>query len=266
MCLFKDKKSEELYFKYKKDHDIDARNEFVVENIGLIILCKSDVTRKVFEHDAFINEACFSLIGIIDRFNPSFGYKFSSYAVSSMSLYMNKMALSLKRHSKLFGKRGINWSFHLKKRKVIPKLIQKYKRDPTNHEIAEELGVKLKVVKNGKVNAVNSLDEKKEGSSVLKVDLISSPSSEIEDREFKEFIRLVIRKAKLTKKQEYVLFNTYGLEGRERSMTEIADELDISRQAVFNMRKYAFMKLQEIVKSLQAPPRIRKKHKVLFIA
>ncbi len=89
-------------------------------------------------------------------------------------------------------------------------------------------------------------------------------SNRIKNREFKEFINLVMKKAKLTNNQEYVLSNTYGLNGREKTMTEIADEINTSRQAVFNTRKYALMKMRNAVKGLRIAPKIKRKQKALF--
>ena len=58
-----------------------TRDELITENLGLVHSCAHRFTGKGIDYDDLYDAGCVGLIKAVDRFDPSMGYKLSTYAV-----------------------------------------------------------------------------------------------------------------------------------------------------------------------------------------
>ena len=64
-----------------KNGDVEARNVLIEKNIPLIQkIAAKTITSSVLPNSDLIQEGIFGLVVAIEKFNPSLGYKFSTYA------------------------------------------------------------------------------------------------------------------------------------------------------------------------------------------
>ncbi|WP_300276938.1 sigma-70 family RNA polymerase sigma factor [Peptacetobacter sp.] len=61
--------------------DVASKNKLVTVNLGLVNKIVSKFSFSGFDRDDIFQLGCIGLLKAIDRFNPSLGYMFSSYAV-----------------------------------------------------------------------------------------------------------------------------------------------------------------------------------------
>lgn len=61
--------------------DVSSKNKLVTVNLGLVNKIVSKFSFSGFDRDDIFQLGCIGLLKAIDRFNPSLGYMFSSYAV-----------------------------------------------------------------------------------------------------------------------------------------------------------------------------------------
>lgn len=60
---------------------MNERERFISENIGLVHSCAARFKNRGIEYEDLYSAGCIGLIKAYDRFDPSLGYKFSTYAV-----------------------------------------------------------------------------------------------------------------------------------------------------------------------------------------
>ena len=60
---------------------MNGREQAVKDNIGLVHACAVRFRGKWIEYDDLYQAGCVGLIKAVDGFDPSLGYRFSTYAV-----------------------------------------------------------------------------------------------------------------------------------------------------------------------------------------
>ena len=118
------------------------RDSFIEENLGLVhSICKRFSGRGI-EYDDLFQAGCIGLIKATDAFDEERGLMFSTYAVPVIMgevrrLFRDGGAVKVSRSVK-------ELSFHVNRKRDF--LEQKFNREPTVSEIAEELGVSSEAV------------------------------------------------------------------------------------------------------------------------
>lgn len=118
------------------------RDSFIEENLGLVhSICKRFSGRGI-EYDDLFQAGCIGLIKATDAFDEERGLMFSTYAVPVIMgevrrLFRDGGAVKVSRSVK-------ELSFHVNRKRNF--LEQKFNREPTVSEIAEELGVSSEAV------------------------------------------------------------------------------------------------------------------------
>lgn len=129
------KETRALFEEYAKTHDNDVRDEIAGSNLRLVVNVAKSFGRHFdnIELGDLIAEGNIGLLTAIDRFDVSRGFKFSTYAVPWIKVFMRRFITS---QSYLpggtFTKRG---QIH----RADTVLTQKLHRKPTNDEIADTL-------------------------------------------------------------------------------------------------------------------------------
>jgi RNA polymerase sigma-32 factor len=136
----------ELTSRYYKTKTISLRNEIIQRNLRLVIGCAREYHCSISSRQDLISEGYIGLLKGIERFNPSLGYKLSTYVSSWIRAYMFNFILSdvklvkiatTASQKKLF--------FNLNKTKAA---IESEGLEVTPELIAERLLVSTKDVKN----------------------------------------------------------------------------------------------------------------------
>lgn len=236
---------DKIWEEYDKTKDPHLKDELIVEYAPLVKYVASRLSLMVGQYidfDDLVGYGIFGLIDAIDKFDYSKGYKFETYATLRI------------RGAIIDSIRKLDWVPRSVRQtskdieKAFTELEVKLQREPTDKELADELGVPeeevREMIKKSSVASLISLDEFTEqnnGQSNLKDDAKSGyqPEAELDQKELKEI--LVNALDTLTEKEKIVV-NLYYFD--ELTLKEISKILDVSESRVSQIHSKAILKLK----------------------
>lgn len=243
----------ELTNQYYRTKDVKIRNEIAAHNLRLVI----KIANEYPKNQELISEGCIGLIHGIERFDPTRGYKLSTYVSYWIRAYILNFIVSDARLVKL----GTTQSqrklfFNLSRERAA---MEAQGLEVTPEALAEKLVVSEKDIKEMEVRMGkdSSLDEPIQdfgstGSMTSKMDLISS-----DDLNPDEALSSCQKEEILTKEfdifrgslapNEKVVFESRML--GEETLQEVGDKLNVSRERVRQLEARISERLQRFAEA-----------------
>jgi RNA polymerase sigma-B factor len=130
-----------LFVLYRQNQDLKIRNQILELNLGLV---RKEVSHWIHQcqenYDDLLQVGCMGLIRSIERFDPEKGFAFSSFAISyikgEIQHYLRDKSDSIRVPRRCLELKN-------KSNRIVTNLRNKLNRQPTDTEIARELGVSL---------------------------------------------------------------------------------------------------------------------------
>lgn len=238
----------ELILKAKQG-DVYSRNELIKMNMKLIenIALKSIQTTTLTKSD-LIQEGIFGLVKALEKFNPSLGFKFSTYASWWIKQAMFK-AISEQSYA-------YNIPVYVQEtlsrfKKTKQEMEQKSQKEVSNYEVAKKLSItkeKIDTFLNAYTKALSIesgvvLSGNKELSFCEIIeDEKQNVEREVYDIELKEQIYCALNYLK--EKEKNVIVLRFGLEDKERkTLEEIGNSFGVTKECIRQIEKRALNKM-----------------------
>jgi len=235
-----------------KKGDEHARKAMIRANLRLVI---NIAKRYMYLGTPFldlIEEGNLGLMKAVDKFNPSKGFRFSTYAAWWVKQAITRAIFE---QGKMIRMPVYMNELLTKWRKTNERLTQRLRRVPTNEEIAKRMKIsrsKMKQINFWLATKTSSLDaplgEDDEGQIIdlVQDQNVISPDTEIERVFDKERITSMLEI--MNDREREVLDMRFGLaDGKSHTLAEVADKLKVSRERVRQIEEQALKKLRKFI-------------------
>lgn len=241
----------ELFNEYYENRDPDLRNILIEEYLYIAEILSKKYTNRGIDYDDIFQIASIGLIYAVDRYDPTKGFEFSSFATPTI----------IGEIKKYFRDKG--WTIRVPRRiqelskKIMlakTKLSQTYQRTPTIEEIANYLNASqeeiIESMEASKVYSPQSLDlvyDSNDDKEMSFADLIGEEEEYFEKIELKDFITKSMED--LNEVEKTILIDRYF---NKKTQVVIAKKLNISQMTVSRIEKKVLEKMRkEIEKSME---------------
>lgn len=239
---------EGLMRKYKESGDVEIRNQLVmhyIQRVNMAIYNMRSILLSNVPFEDFFNQGVLALIDCIERYDPERGASFDTYS------YMVIRGAILKYLRKQNWLPNRVWDARKKIKKCRTKLEQELMREPTDSELASELGISEKKLDSliCEISVVDTFSfeellEQTYGNIVERTsDVVDdSVDKELMENELKVTLAKAIDELPARQKQVVSLYFYENL-----NLKEIGEVLGISLQRVSQIRKNALDALGEVM-------------------
>ena len=237
--------------------DEEARKHMIQANLRLVVKIAQDYARFGLPLLDLISEGNIGLMKAVDRFDPKKGGKLSTYAAwwikQSIKRALANQSKTIRLPTHLVDKIA-------RMRRSERKLAEALGRDPTETEVAEEMGVSPSTVAQWNSVAVRpaSLDTPiNENGGTTFGDLIGdermkTPFEEIEDRQLIEEMEALL--GRLDRREREILKHRFGLRGMKvETLEEVGARLGITRERVRQVQNEALHRLRLLMEEASSP-------------
>jgi RNA polymerase primary sigma factor len=229
-----------------------AREKMITANLRLVVKIAHDFGNYGLPLLDLISEGNIGLMKAVERFDPNKGGKLSTYASwwikQSIKRALANQSKTIRLPVHLVDKIG-------KIRRVAAQMTEELGRDPTNEELAEELGLPLAKVAHLKTVAVRpaSLDAKINADDDTAFgDLVSDERAEdpfavLRDKDLREEVGDLLDV--LDPRERKIIAFRFGLGGgRERTLEEVGQKFGVTRERIRQLQNIALLKMRKALR------------------
>ncbi len=246
----------ELAARIKKG-DKKAREHMIKANLRLVVKIAHDYDGLGLPLLDLINEGNIGLMKAVERFDPAKGGKLSTYGSWWIKQSIKR---ALANQSKT-----IRLPVHLvdkisKMRRVAMKLQELFGREPTDEELAEEMGMTASRVAQMRTAAIRPAsldapigddDDSNSFSEVVQDENAHTPYEKLEDKTVSSMLQEMVKT--LPPREATILIFRFGLDGgSERTLEEVGEKFGVTRERVRQIQNIALRKLRRKIEKLEA--------------
>lgn len=233
--------------------DTAARDELVQANLRLVISIAVKYQGNKVPLEDLIQEGNIGLIKAATKFDYRKGFKFSTYAIwwikQSIMRTLDNFARSIRLPAYIVAKMN-------KFDAAYAALCQELQREPTRVEIAEALDLTVQQVEEiltfnaDTISMDLPIGDGTSRSAATLGDLVEDPATASEEGPIAQLITHDLVEqflSKLPEREQQVLKMRFGLEdGERKTLREIGDALDVTRERIRQLEIYAISQLSNL--------------------
>lgn len=245
----------ELAAKIKKG-DKKAREQMIKANLRLVVKIAHDYEGFGLPLLDLISEGNIGLMKAVERFDPSKGGKLSTYGSWWIKQSIKR---ALANQSKT-----IRLPVHLvdkisKMRRVAMKLQEEFGREPTDEELAEEMGMtpsrvaqmRTAAIRPASLDAPIGDDDSNNYSEIIADENADTPYEQLEDQTVTRMLQEMVKT--LDPREGTILRYRFGLDGgSEKTLEEVGEKFGVTRERVRQIQNIALNKLRRMIEKLEA--------------
>jgi RNA polymerase primary sigma factor len=236
----------------------EARNRMIAANLRLVVRIAGEFSRCGLPVDDVISEGNLGLIKSVQRFRPHKGSRFSSYA----SWWIRQSILrALGEQTNAITLRPAVTSKLSKLRRVAQGMAEEMGREPTDEELAAELGLQTASVQDLKSAGARPASMDAEissggGATLGSLLVDESAADPMEALSGKDLAVEVLALLGALKPREWaVIVRRFGLHGHQKAtLEEIGADLGITRERVRQIQEESLKRMRRLFLRRQAQP------------
>jgi len=249
--LLSAKQEKQLSRKVRKGSKI-AQRKLITSNLKLVVNIAKHYAHYGLPLMDLIEEGNLGLIKAVEKFKPSKGYRFSTYAAWWIRQSITRALIDQGRTIRI----PVYMSEIIAKfKKAEEKIRQRLSRNPTRAEIAKVMKLPVKKVaeielwmnKKASLEAPIGNDQESQLADFIETGTTGDTEKEIE--QFFKHEEILDLLSNLSEREKYILDLRFGInDGKPRTLAQVAKELKISRERVRQIEERAIKKLQKFTK------------------
>jgi RNA polymerase primary sigma factor len=239
-----------------KKGDKKARELMIKANLRLVVKIAHDYENFGLPLLDLINEGNIGLMKAVERFDPSKGGKLSTYGSWWIKQSIKR---ALANQSKT-----IRLPVHLvdkisKMRRTAMKLQEVFGREPTDEELAEEMGMspsrvaqmRTAAIRPASLDAPIGDDDSNNFAEVVQDENADTPYEQLEEKTVTRMLREMVKT--LDPREATILQYRFGLDGgSEKTLEEVGVKFGVTRERVRQIQNIALHKLRRMIEKLEA--------------
>jgi len=245
----------ELAARIKKG-DKKAREQMIKANLRLVVKIAHDYEGFGLPLLDLISEGNIGLMKAVERFDPAKGGKLSTYGSWWIKQSIKR---ALANQSKT-----IRLPVHLvdkiaKMRRLAMKLQEELGREPTDEELAEEMGIsptrvaqmRTAAIRPASLDAPIGDDDSNNFAEIVQDEAARTPYQQLEDKTMTSMLQDMVKK--LDDREATILRYRFGLDGgSEKTLEEVGEKFGVTRERVRQIQNIALKKLRKMIEKLEA--------------
>ena len=241
--------------------DLRAKQQLVESNLGLVISIAKKHDFRAIPFEDLVQEGVIGLMKAATKFDPTKGYKFSTYATHWVKQTISR---AIANQSRTIRVPNYLAAALRKMEQVRTNLETDLSRPPTNEELAASTGVSVRRLLDLQKVSAEPVSLESLVSADAETPLVQLlPDLNVEDpeqsvlvgarREASEMLLEV-----LEPRERQVIAKRFGFEGgRARSLQQIGGEMNLSRERVRQIELKALKKLREAARGSQLAEQVK---------
>jgi len=244
----------ELAARIKKG-DKKAREHMIKANLRLVVKIARDYEGIGLPLLDLISEGNIGLMKAVERFDPKKGGKLSTYGSWWIKQSIKR---ALANQSKT-----IRLPVHLvdkisKMRRMAMKLQEVFGREPTDEELAAELGttaarvaqMRTASIRPASLDAPVGDDDSNNFSEIVEDERAVNPYEELEDKTVTDMLQDMVKH--LDEREATILRYRFGLDGgNEKTLEEVGVKFGVTRERIRQIQNLALRKLRKMIERLE---------------
>jgi RNA polymerase primary sigma factor len=238
-----------------KKGDKKAREHMIKANLRLVVKIARDYEGIGLPLLDLISEGNIGLMKAVERFDPAKGGKLSTYGSWWIKQSIKR---ALANQSKT-----IRLPVHLvdkisKMRRTAMKLQEEIGHEPTDEELADEMGMTAARVRQMRMAAVRPAsldapigdDDSNNFADVVQDENATSPYENLEDKTVVNMLQDMVKH--LDEREATILRFRFGLDGgSEKTLEEVGVKFNVTRERVRQIQNLALKKLRKMIEKLE---------------
>lgn len=237
--------------------DSQARALMIRSNLRLVVKIAHDYGNLGLPLLDLISEGNIGLMKAVERFDPAKGGKLSTYAAWWIKQSIKR---ALANQSKT-----IRLPVHLvdkisKMRRVSTQMSEELGREPTDQELADEVGLavhkisQLKTVsiRPASLDAPISVDDSTEFGEIVGDMEAQTPFEQLRDQNLRDEVGDLL--TVLDEREKKIIFSRFGLDGgKAKTLEEVGRKFGVTRERIRQLQNIALLKLRRALQKKEKP-------------